>query len=169
MRIALALGFAVALVSGCASAPTVQRARLDGIQDPADGLKRYYEERLTPSPDGYVHIGQAYNAYQLPMFYDVQACTQCAEWARKGRDFRQIGWGAAGFLVAAGLGISAFADVNSPARSAWWLSFLPAGLVGWTFHWVGDGWFTKPSVALYNKQLANKLGMSVIPTREEEP
>lgn len=169
MRSLLALFFLGTLVSGCASAPSVQRARLDGIHDPADGLKRYYEERLTPSADGYVHIGQAYDAYQLPMFYDVQGSTQCAEWARKGRDFKQLGWVSTGVLMAAGAAISVLADNNSPARSAWWMSALPAGLVGWSFHWVGNGWFTKPSVALYNKQLADHLGIGVVPEREEEP
>ena len=167
LRAVLSLALALGL-GACAAAPAIQKARLDGIQDPSDALKRYYDERLTPSPEGYLRKGQSYDAYELPRFYDVQGATTCADWARSGRDFKQIGWGAAGFIFAAGLGISAFADINSPQRQAWWLSLLPAGLVGWTFHWIGFGWFTQPSVALYNKDLAKQLGMTVVPVPDPE-
>jgi hypothetical protein len=156
----------LALFAGACASPSTRRTDFRRPPDAAEGLQRYYDERLYRSDEGYRQRATLYTPADLPHFYDVQGATLCAAWAREANTFAWVGTGSGLALWAAGIGISVLAPSDDPARNAWWVSMLPAGLLSWTFHWAGDGWFRKPSVALYNKRLAEKMGMQVIPSSE---
>ncbi len=85
-----------------------------------------------------------------------------ASWARSANFVDTSGWSMGGALLLTGLAISVNSDPGAPAKGAWWVMILPAGLLTWTYVWIADGWWRKPSVALYNRNLANRLGISVI-------
>ena len=155
--------------SACATIAPTTRVDLHRPQDAAEGLQRYYHERLVPSSDGYTRQGSSYGFGTLPLFYDAQGASLCAQWARTGDKFTWTAALSSLFLLGAGIGISAEAPDGDPAKAAWLVSLMPAGLVGLTFYWLGDGWFRKPSVALYNKQLAERLGMRVDPFGPDSP
>jgi hypothetical protein len=148
-------------VGGCAAAPA--RPRPAVVADPAAALQRYYDERLAPVEGGYRQGKAIYTGHSLPVFYDAMGASTCAAWARSGGNFRAAGWTLAAALVGAGVGISSQAPEGDPARGAWWMSLLPAGMLGMTFEWGARGWFIQPSVALYNKQVAQMLGLQVVP------
>src|SRR5262245_50716689 len=154
--------------SACATPPT-RRTDLRPPADVAEGLKRYHEERLYPSTEGgYRQRQQHYDGSQLPAFYDAQGATLSAAWARKANSFRRTGLLSGLAILGVGIGLSANAPSGDVAKNAWWASLLPAVALGYTFEWIGDGWFRKPSVALYNKRLAEKMGMQVAPFYEDE-
>jgi hypothetical protein len=163
---ALGLALIAAGLTACVGGPKARRTDFRPPPDAAEGLQRYYDERLNPADGGYRQRGQLYGSADLPKFYDVQGATLCAAWARGANHFDWVGLGSGLALVAVGAGISANAPSDDPAKNAWWMSLLPAGVLSWTFHWAGDGWFRKPSVALYNKRLAEKMGMQVVPSSE---
>ena len=157
----------LATLMGCATAPHATRTDFRPPSDAADGLKRYYDERLNPVEGGYRQKNDIYTNGELPGFYDVQGATRCAAWAREANTFAWVGTGTGLALFAAGIGLSAMAPPDDLGKNAWWISLFPAGLISWTFHWTGHGWFRQPSVALYNRRLAEKMGMNVLPTTDE--
>lgn len=162
LRLAL---LAPLLLCACASLPTLP-PRPDfrshpGIRDEADKLQTYYNYRLTPSSEG----GYAYGQLRIPMrrlpaFLDHQGDTVAAGWARKGNGFVFGGWTLALGLQTASVAIAAQAAEGDPARSAWWVGILPSALLGWTFHWIGDNWFSRPAAAHYDLQLKRELGLT---------
>jgi hypothetical protein len=158
----MALGLAA-----CASVPPVPRTDLTRPADPAAGLQRYYDGRLVPVEDGYVQKGRLYDSGTLPLFYDAQGASLCASWARTADHFAWIGTLSGLFVFGAGVGLSVNAPAGDAFKNAWWVSFLPAAGVSWTFHWVGTGWFRQPSVALYNRDLAEHLGMHLQPMQDD--
>ena len=137
-----------------------------GPADPVEGLKDYYALRLTASDGGYRQDAMRYNDQSLPTFYDAQGATVSAAWAREANTFAWIGNATGLFMLGAGLCVSQLALAGDPAKNAWWISLMPAGLLTWTFHGIGHGWFRQPSAALYNKHLAEKLGLRVVPESE---
>jgi len=140
--------------------PRPNFAHHPGIRDAADSLQTYYNYRLTPSGDEYAYGKLSIARWQLAPFMDQQGDSVAAHWARNGNGWVAGGWITALALESAAIAISSQAVSGDPARNAWWVGLLPAGMVGWTFHWVGDGWFRKPAVAHYDLQLKRELGIT---------
>lgn len=161
-----ALALTLVVLSGCASGPETRRLLVRAPIDPVAGLEDYYALRLTPSEGGYRQGAMRFDAQSLPAFYEAQGATVNAAWAREANTFAWIGNATGLGLLAAGLCVSQLAPASDPAKNAWWVSLMPAGLLTWTFHGIGHGWFRQPSVALYNKHLAEKLGLKVVPEAE---
>ncbi len=156
--------FIIVLLTGCAALPDLP-PRPDfrshaGIRDEADKLQTYYNFRLTPSDGGYRYGSLEIPKARLGAFMDQQGDTQAARWARKGNAFIGTGWTLAFGLEAAAVAIGAQAGAGDPARNAWWVGILPAALLGWTFHWIGDNWFRRPAVAHYDLTLKRELGLT---------
>lgn len=162
LRLAL---LAPLLLFACAPLPPLP-ARPDfqahpGIRDEADKLQTYYNYRLTPSSQGGYDYGKLrIPMRQLPAFMDHQGDTVAAAWARGGNRMVRSGWALALGLQAASIAIAAQAGEGDPARNAWWMGILPSAMLGWTFHWIGDNWFRRPSAAHYDLQLKRELGLT---------
>jgi hypothetical protein len=156
--------FLLLVLCGCGSLPKLP-PRPDfsshpGIRDSADKLQTYYNYRLSPGEGGYTYGKLTIARWQLAPFLDHQGDTLAAGWARQGNWWVAGGWTTAFALEGAAVAIGAQAAAGDPARNAWWVGLLPAALLGWTFHWIGDGWFRKPAVAHYDLQLKRELGIT---------
>lgn len=164
MRLALIAGFFA--LSACAPLPPLP-PRPDfrshpGIQDGADKLQTYYRYRLTPEPDGDAY---RYGSLTIPKsrlgdFMDHQGDTVAARWARNGNRMIAAGWVLGLALETAAVVVGAQAGQGEAVRNAWWLALAPAGLLVWTYHWAGDGWFRRPAAAHYDLQLKRELGIT---------
>lgn len=164
MHRASLLLFLAFVLNACSTLPVLPPrpdfAHHPGIRDPDDALQTYYNYRLTPSEGGYAYGKLAIPSWQVAKFMDHQGDTAAAHWARQGNAWVAGGWAAALALQAAAVAISVQAGPGDPARNAWWVAALPAGMLGWTFHWIGDGWYRKPAVAHYDLLLKRELGIT---------
>ena len=154
-------------VAGCSTVPAIPRVDRRPTAEPGLALQRYYDGRLVPVADGYRQQQTLYQSDTLPLFFDAQGATTSAAWAREANSFAWTGNIAGLLILGAGIGITAYAPAGDPAKNAWWASLMPAGLILWTYHWLGNGWFRQPSVALFNKRLAEHVGLEVVPAPED--
>lgn len=150
------------LCSACAPLPSIpKRPDFTRIHEPGDKLQAYYNWRLTPSSDGGYHYGKLHIVkWRMGEFMDAQGDSVAAKWGGKGNAMIVLGWTLAAAVEAAAVGLSLQAGEGGTAKEAWWAAILPAGLVGWTFHWTGDNWFRRPAAAKYDLELKRELGLT---------
>lgn len=161
-----ALLAAAVLLTACAPLPPLP-PRPDfkshpGIRDGADKLQTYYNYRLTPSLDGgaYDYGKLSIPKSRLDDFMDHQGDTVAARWARNGDRMIAAGWVLGLALEGAAIALSSQAPEGDAFKNAWWVTLAPAGLLVWTYHWIGDGWFRRPAAAHYDLQLKRELGVT---------
>jgi hypothetical protein len=51
------------------------------------------------------------------------------------------------------------APPGDPAQGLGWAAILPAGILFYSFHWMGNAYFRQPAAAHYNRILKEELGM----------
>ncbi len=154
---------AAALLAGCAHAPYKYKPWPAKSGEAAQDLRAYLDHKLNRAEGGYQIQGLVIDKSDLDEFYLVQRAQKEAEWASNGDLFISSGGLLALALEGVAIALAINADANSPTKAAGWIGLLPAGLVGFTFYWIGDNYFRKPSVALYNKRLTERLGMTMVP------